>query len=176
MTNISKRGMTLNEILLAVVILALAFIPIIGVISSSMKTTDKDDHIIKGISLCQEKLSAALQFPYDKIPNGTYNSELTTDNGDLSLKVKLGNENFRIPYYSELTVTNETIKYQVPMCDFTRRAKEPNNPSSWMTLKKVEIKNMVKRYTVTVRWSEKEGDPREQRFYTLSALKADVRR
>jgi hypothetical protein len=43
-------------------------------------------------------------------------------------------------------------------------------------LKKVEIKNMVKRYTVTVRWSEKEGDPREQRFYTLSALKANVRR
>ena len=168
--------MTLNEIMLAVVILALAFIPIIGVISSAMRTTEKDDHIIKGISLCQEKLSAALQLPFDMLAPDTYNAELKSDNGDLSINVKLGNENFRIPYYSELTVTNETVKFQVPMCDYTKRALEPSNPATWMSLKNVEIKNMVKRYTVTVKWSEKEGDPAEQRFYTLSALKANVRR
>ena len=176
MIRIKKCGMTLNEIMLAVTILALSFIPIIGVISSAMRTTEKDDHIIKGISLCQEKLSAALQLPFDMLPPDTYNTELKSDNGDLSINVKLGNEIFRIPYYSELTVTNEVVKYKVPMCDFTKKFKEPNNPAAWMTLKNVEIKNMVKRYTVTVRWSEKEGDPAEQRFYTLSALKANVRR
>ena len=175
----TKQGMTLNEILLAVSILALSFIPIIGVISSSMRTTEKDDHIIKGLSLCQEKLSAALQFPYDKIPEGTYNADITNDNGDLSITIKLGNEEFRIPYYSELVVTNETVKYKVPMCDFTKRAKNPSNPGAWMSTKNVEVKDMVKRYTVTVRWNEKEGGPgaeQKKRFYTLSALKANVRR
>ncbi len=174
----TKKGMTLNEILLAVSILALSFIPIIAVISSSIRTTEKDDHIIKGISLCQEKLSAVLQFPYDKIPEGTYNADITNDNGDLSITIKLGNENFRIPYYSELKVTNETVKYKVPMCDFTKRAIKPSSPGEWMSSKNVEIKNMVKRYTVTVRWNEKEGESDEQkkRFYTLSALKANVRR
>lgn len=172
----TKKGMTLNEILLAVVILALAFIPIIGVISSSMRITEKDDHIIKGISLCQEKLSAALQLPFNHFVEGVYDTDIESNNGDLSIKVKLGDEEFRIPYHSELKVTNEIVKYKVPMCDFTQRAKNPNAHSSWMNLREVEIKNMVKRYTVTVQWSEKEGKKEEKRFYTLSALKANVRR
>ena len=175
MLKLIKRGMTLNEILLAVSILACSFIPIIGVISSSMQTTEKDDHIIKGVSLCQEKLNAVLQFPFDYIPSGKYIADITSNNKDTPLVVKLGADDFRIRYISELVVTDEVVHYQVPMCDFTQKALHPSNPNEWMSLKNVEIKNMVKRYTVTVRWTEKEGNPKE-RFYTLSALKVKARR
>ena len=177
MFKLIKRGMTLNEILLAVSILAMSFIPIIGVISSSMQTTEKDDHIIKGISLCQEKLNAALQFPFEFIPSGKYTDDITSNNNDLPLKVELGEDDFRIKYISELNVTDEIVHFQVPMCDFTQKAKNPNSPDTWMKLRNVEIKNMVKRYTVTVKWNEKEGEEgKKERFYTLSALKVNVRR
>ena len=173
-----KKGMTLNEIMVAVIILALSFIPIIGVITSAMNTTEKDDHIIKAMSLCQEKLNAALQFPFDGIPIGTYNATIFSQNTDYPLNVVLGAEDFRIQYISTLTVASETVTFRVPMFDFTQKSLFPDDSKKWATTRTQVLNNMVKRYTVTVNWEEKESLPGvgTKRFYTLSALKANVRR
>ena len=57
MKNINRStGMTLTEVMLAMALLASAFIPIIGVMGTSIKATDKDDRTIKAVNLCREKL------------------------------------------------------------------------------------------------------------------------
>jgi len=73
MKNINRStGMTLTEVMLAMALLASAFIPIIGVMGTSIKATDKDDRTIKAVNLCQEKLNRALQFPFTSISVGTH--------------------------------------------------------------------------------------------------------
>ncbi len=200
--NISnKKGMTLNEIMLAVVILAVSFIPIMGVLTSSFKTTEKDDHTIKGMQLCQEKLALVLQFPYDYFNDGTYEKSIDSPaNADgLSLHLVLGDENFRIHYHSSLKVETKNVTFtNVPVFDFTEMIPNANStatyPYDFSVLPNANAVNRinktvsgkVKEYTITVKWHETghqniggapEGssDPTE-RFYTLSVLKADTRK
>lgn len=56
--------MTLTRLMLAMALLASAFIPIMGVMGTSMKATDKDDRTIRAVNICQEKMNRALQFPF----------------------------------------------------------------------------------------------------------------
>lgn len=174
----TNKGMTLNEIMLAMVILALAFIPIVGAISSSMKATEKDDHIIKAMELCQEKLGIAVQFPFDFFSPGTYNTKQESPNtGGHRLILNLGEENFRINYTSSLEVTAENVSFNVPMVDFTQKPEDYSNPGNWIHTENVTINDMVKRYTVTVTWKEPGDAPSVPlKFYKLSVLKANVKR
>ncbi len=176
-----KKGMTLNEIMLAVVILAVAFIPIIGVISSSLRATEKDDHIIKGMQLCQEKLGIALQFPFDFfVPNNSpFNGSYESPNANGKLILTLGNQQIKhITYNSVLTVATETVNFSVPVVDFSVKPHNScDNAASWIHTENTTVHNMVKRYTVTVTWREPGDDPAaDPKFYTLSVLKANVQR
>ena len=174
-----KKGMTLNEIMLAVVILAIAFIPIVGVISSSMKATEKDERIIKAMELCQGKLSIALQFPFDFFDPGDYNTNQTSNNTDHQLVLKLEPETIKsITYTPTLTVASETVNFTVPVVNFTKKPHDScNNPQDWITVEPITVQDMVKRYTVTITWSEPGDDPiASPKFYTLSVLKANVQR
>ena len=178
---IIKKGMTLNEIMLAVVILAVAFIPIVGVISSSMKATEKDEHIIKAMQLCQEKLNIALQFPFEFFSptNNPFDSTFESPNVNGRLSLVLGDQQIKsITYNSTMTVATETVRFSVPVVDFSRKPHDScNNPSSWINTETVIVNDMVKRYTVTVRWQEPGDNPASrQKFYTLSVLKANVQR
>lgn len=178
----NKLGFTLNEIMIALFILAMAFIPTIGVISSAMRATEKDDHIIKGMSLCQEKLNAVLQLPFDYLDCNTYTGEIIATNTGYS--IYFGNEEQfgKIKYFSELEVASRSVDFYVPMFDFSQLALCRKNKTlaekkdEWdKGIKKVTVDNMIKRYTVTVKWNEKEGGENKERFYKLSALKANIR-
>lgn len=188
----NKKAFTLNEVMLAVVIIAVTFIPIVGVLTSSFKTTEKDDHIIKAMQLCQEKLGTAVQFPFGFFARGTYNTTQTSANSDdpsdpsnKPLKLVLGEEEDeflkKVKFSSTLVVEEPTMSFNnVPVFDFTGLGDNPNygsDPSAFVTPTNRDITGMVKRYTVTVTWEEKEKNATgNSRFYTLSTLKVDVRR
>ena len=188
----NKKAFTLNEVMLAVVIIAVTFIPIVGVLTSSFKTTEKDDHIIKAMQLCQEKLGTAVQFPFSHFDAGTYNTTQTTtgdpnDPNNKPLTLILGPETdaflSRVNFSSTLVVEEPAMSFNnVPVFDFTQLGDAPNYttacPAECVTRVSRDITHMVKRYTVTVTWNEKETNATtgNSRFYTLSTLKVDVRR
>lgn len=179
---LNKKAMTLNEIMVALVVLATAFIPIIGVLSSSYKVTEKDDHIIKGMQLCQEKLGIAIQFPYEFFTPGNYNTQQVSPNTTNQLKLKLGKEKLgKIEFTSTLTVQQPDITFHnVPVFDYTNKPATVNwsNASSWVNIiPNVSANGMVKKYIVRVTWTEKGNNNQSiDKFYQLSTLKANVRR
>ena len=105
MTYKNIKGITLTEILIALLILATAFIPIIGVMSGGIKGTQKDETVLKAVQLSQQALSTALQIPFnDLVANkgagggpwtfGTADSTFDYATGSLNLrlgKVTVGN-------------------------------------------------------------------------------------
>ena len=70
----SRKAVTLMEILLACVLMAGAFIPIMALMSSSIKATEQDENNQRAVMLCQEKLNMVLQMPYS-----TFEAETKTD-------------------------------------------------------------------------------------------------
>ena len=177
MTNTKlKNGMTLNEIMIALVIMAVAFIPIIGVMSSSIKTTQKDENIIRAINICQETLNTALQFPFNEIKVGNFTTDIKSANTNLQSIIRLGNIAMgSVTYETSLKVEHpSSLVINVPMCDFTAKAQDTSgDPANWMRTRQRQVKDLVKRYTVTVNWKDTDG---HKKFYRLSALKADIRR
>ena len=175
----TKHGMTLSEILLAVIIMAAAFLPVIGVLSSSMNATEKDENTIRGISLCQEKINAIIQFPYDKVPTGNYSDhEFVSENTDGTTRVKFGTEIIGgVEYISKMNVASETVIFKVPTCDFEKKGENENEPDKWDFSDEVyTVDNMVKRYNVTVYWHDSGKSGGNMKSYTLSTLKADIRK
>lgn len=176
-----RKGMTLSEIMLAVSILAIAFIPIIGVISSSLKATEKDDNRIKAMLLCQEKLGVALQFPFEFFTPvfSPYNDSYESPNANGKLTLVLGSETIKhVTYTSTLTVASETVTFAVPVVDFTQKPFDSlEDPNGWIKREDITVHDMVKRYTVTVTWRDPGDNPAsDPKFYTLSVLKANIQR
>ena len=177
-----KNGFTLTEIMLACVLMAFAFLPIMGVMSSSIKATEKDESTQKAVALCQEKLNMCLQMPFEDMPLGSHggdtNKSLSSKNTTNQLILKLGPETFDgVVYKSKLEVVKERVTFSVPTCDFALKGdeKNKNNPSAWgWTYPTYTFDDMVKRYTVTVVWRDKGG--KVDKNYTLSSLKADIRK
>ena len=172
----TKRAVTLVEILLAVVLMAGAFLPIMGLMTSSIKVTEQDESTQRAVMLCQEKLNAVLQMPFDKfavssnpIVSGSYNSnEIVASFGAQIID--------GVEYTSSLLVEQYTVKFNVPTCDFTRKgdSRYSADPSQWgFTDIEYDASDKVKRFTVTVNWHDKGRS--NQKFYTLSSLKADIR-
>ena len=160
--------------------------------TSSFKTTEKDDHVIKAMQLCQEKLGTAVQFPFGFFSPGTYNTTQTSqptgnpsDPNNKPLTLVLGAEQNeflkKVNFSSTLVVEEPPMSFNnVPVFDFTQLGNNPNyanDPSACVSYISRDISGMVKRYTVTVTWNEKESNATgNSRFYTLSTLKVDVRR
>ena len=168
----SKSAVTLVEILLAVVLMAGAFLPIMGLMSSSIKVTEQDENTQRAVMLCQEKLNSVLQMPFNKFNVGTVNSG-ETKSGDIS--VTFGPQLIEgITFTSTLLVEPYVVVYNVPTCDFSRKGQNKNNPSLWgFSNIQYTVSDKVKRFTVTVKWKDKGRS--NEKFYTLSSLKADIR-
>ena len=142
------------------------------------------------MQLCQEKLGTAVQFPFSHFAPGTYNSTQTTtgdpndpNNKPLSLVLGAETDEFlrKVNFSSTLVVEMPAMSFNnVPVFDFSRLGENPNfgnDPNAFVTHTSRDITGMVKRYTVTVTWEEKEKNATgNSRFYTLSTLKVDVRR
>ncbi len=170
----TKKAVTLVEILLAVVLMAGAFLPIMGLMTSSIKVTEQDENTQRAVMLCQEKLNAVLQMPFDKFPvsttpvvSGVYkNNEIVASFGAQIID--------GVEYTSSLLVEQYPIQFNVPTCDFYQKGENRNDPSGWgFTDVVYDASDKVKRFTVTINWHD--HGRTNQKFYTLSSLKADIR-
>lgn len=168
---LSSRGVTLMEVMLAVVILALSFIPIIGVMGASVKATGKEDSLNRAMNLCQEKLNTSLQFTFhhfDLNPGTEINSTMSSG----SLVLKLGSETIEgVTYTSSLTVTDRPGSFLVPVRNLG--VGNQNDPKTWtFTDKTVKYANLVHAHKVKVSWVSKGDDT--ARFYTLVTFRAKL--
>lgn len=170
-----RKAVTLVEILLAMVLMAGAFLPIMAMMSTSIKATEKDENTQRAVRLCQEKLNMALQMPFNTFTSSD-SPQSGTKKGDIELK--LGTETFDgISYTSTLIVKNEPINFVIPTVDWASRYDEnyKNDPSKWGFSEVTRlVTDKVKRYTLKVTWQDR-GLKQNEKYYTLSALKADVR-
>lgn len=181
-----KRAFTLAEILLAVILMALAFLPIVGLLTSSIKLTEQDENTQRAVRLCQEKLNILIQMPYSYFDNN--NSSITLVGGEYKyneLNLILGEEIFEgIVYNTSLVIEPYKVIYHVPTCDFSlkgsdvlKASKENRkpDPSKWgWSDVTYTVEDKVKRYTVTVKWNDRGKNVKKE--YTLSTLKANLRK
>lgn len=168
-----NKGMTLTEIMIAALVIAIAFMPIIGVMGTSIKATAKDDAIIRGMNLCQEKLNTALRFPFDFF-RGNLGAEITdtTFNND-GLELDLSDQTINgIAFRIVLVVSDRPGQFTVPERNLATG--ESNDPSTWsFTEATVNYANLVNRYRMTVFW--RESGANTEQFYSLVSFKADLR-
>ncbi|MEW6708766.1 MAG: hypothetical protein AB1403_03000 [Candidatus Riflebacteria bacterium] len=181
----SRKAMSLTEIIMAMALLATAFIPIVGVMGTSMKATDKDDRTIKAVNLCQEKLNQALQFPFGILepgPNGTKTygdggsvQELNSSGASSKIVLRLGPDDIDgFAYKAVLTVADRPGSFNVPMYDPFQKAQNPADPTKWGWSSEVRpYAGMFFQYTMTVTWRDK-GETKDKE-YTLSSFKSRVR-
>lgn len=186
---IKKRKMnaalSLIEVILAMVILASAFIPIIGVMGTAAKATDKDNRTIKAMDLCQDKLNKALQFPFDDTdlantlnPRGSVRkfgefTEVILTSGQIKLRLGPGENIDGVIYDSMLVSTDATGTFHVPMYDAFAKGVASTTPSSWNWAdKEVDFERVFSKYAVTVKWKDQAN---RSQHYTLVSFKAKTR-
>ena len=174
-------GFTLIEMMIAMVILASAFIPIMGVMGVSAKATDKDNRTIKAMQLCAKKLNAALQIPFNgplKPPakGSTTWGELANDSvtsGNITLDfghIPVDG----IPFRFVLKTEDVPVTFHVPIYDPFVKGQNPTNPALWWPSKKdklVKYSGVYTKYTLTVYWSD-QGKSTPTKHYTLVSFKA----
>lgn len=183
--NQKKSGITLTEIMMAMALLATAFIPIIGIMGSSVRVTDKDERTIKVVNLCQEKMNQALQFPFG-ILEGPANSTKTYGNASLEILdssaeankivLRVGPDSINgFNFKAVLEVADRPGSFLVPMYDPFAKAANPNDPTSWGWSDEIKpYSGMYYQYTMTITWKDK-GSNNVEKSYTLSSFKSKVR-
>lgn len=175
-----SAGMTLTEIMLAMALLASAFIPIVGVMGTSIKATDKDDRNIKAVNLCQDKLNRALQFPFDVIAPGSYGGAaavtLKSNAAAGAIILQVGPETIDgVQITSQLVVQDVPGVFVVPTYDPFAKGENPNAPAAWgWSTQNINYAGLYHKYTMTITWKDK-GD-KIDKFYTLASHKAKIRR
>ncbi len=179
------RGFTLTEIVLAVGLLALAFLPIIGVMGASVEGTQKDEEIITAVHLAQTLLNTALQFPFNELPTKAGGAGPTWTFGGataFTYKSSVGNLTLnlgpltvgRLNCTAELQITDLPVQFRVPLYTPAMKASDSTDPTKWgwsgsLNLPKVQLPNHYHRYLVIVRWADPRRGPR---FYSLASFKA----
>lgn len=175
-------GVTLIEILMAVGFLAMAFIPIIGLLGSSIKITDKDQSNILAMNLCQEKLNTALQFDFNTFDSWLGNELTNIDitKGTLTLSLKSITQN-GVTYNFKLKVEDRPGSFTVASRDFTAESGGGTTPvADWMFTKaqKYNYSGLVHRYTMSVQWKDKgkaTDDKAIVKDYILVTFKAKLK-
>lgn len=180
----NSSAITLTEIMMAMALVATAFIPIMGVMGTSIKATDKDNRSIKAVNLCQQKMNQALQMPFGyleasanpDVEFGTGIQEtLQSTAGSKIIKLIVGPEEIDgIQFKSVLKVEDKPGSFEVPMYDPAAKAANKDDPTAWnWNTKTIDYSEMCYQYTMTVYWKDK-GSNRQKR-YTLASFKSRVR-
>lgn len=167
----STRGVTLTEIMLAIFILALSFLPIIGVMGSSVKATTKEDSLNRAMNLCQEKLNTSLQFPFHHF-DLNLGVEITNQVATPGLTLNLGDEIIEgVKFTSALTVTDRPGSFTIPVRDLSTG--NPDDPTTWTFAEStIDYSNLVHSHKLKVSWTNK-GET-TSRFYTLVTFRAKL--
>ena len=159
-----KVGFTLMEIVLAIAIIAMAFIPIMSIFGHNFKITEKDKSNIEAVNLCKDRLDTALKMRIDvfKIPSGSSSVQYENDLIDVAsepLKLDLRDYTHEnITYHFVFNVSNRPDSFTVnPRVYDNDDSQDPLLPSVIHIGSKqtIEYSNLVKRYRMTVYWYDK---------------------
>ena len=184
-----KAGVSLVELVLAVSILAVAFLPIIGVMSSSIRGTTKDDRLVRAMHLAQAMMNAALQFPFDDIVANNPGHALATGAWGFgpasfsythpasNLTLTLGPEPQGV-FTTALRIDSETVRFDYWTYDPIAREVNSSTPSLWGWQRHNDdvdwsgAQSLFHRYTLTVTWSDAHGT--SPLVYRLVGFKANL--
>lgn len=181
------NGFSLIEMVLAVAILAISFLPIIGTLGGSVKGTQHDEQLGKGYLLADNSLKTALQFQFLELPKlksgdppgggpwawtASAAQNLSSQNGNLVLPVGTVTQG-RYSYLVSLTITDVGAQFSVPAYTPADKANATNTPSSWgwTTLTSPNYNEVFHQYVLTVKWVDGRG---KDQFYTLVGYKAKL--
>lgn len=195
----NNRAMTLVEITLAVSFLALTFIPIMGLLSSNLKITERDKTNIIAMNLCQQKLDAALSLKFnafDKFVNNGKNNQGETifnttikDSAGTTLDLTdYSSYEGDVVYHFELTVSDRPGIFRVRQRELSDL--DPNSllddsnttgEEKYQFSKKKDIpySGLVHRYKMRVWWQDKaskttSGPGSIVKDYSLITFKANL--
>ncbi|MDD2997819.1 MAG: hypothetical protein PHV05_02085 [Candidatus Riflebacteria bacterium] len=160
-------GVTLLELMLALLILSSAMIPIASLMGYGGRATSKDARRIVAIQTLEKTLRQLLQEPFDQIPVG--NAVKTSFNG-----VDLGNITSSAGYSYEVELSS---KYVSPV-DFAFQNVKVNLPtfdpgapqaSDFADKESLSLANCVIELIVKVTWNEQKNLPVEVSAMTYRA-------
>lgn len=170
---ISNKGVTLTEILLAVFIMAMAFIPIVGVMGTSMRFTMKENSTITAMNIAQDKLDTALNFEFDFFDANNHldSGWITTNLQSGNLELALATQTIAgVDYFSQLKVEDRPGSFTVPVRSFD----DIHDMSTWkFATSTIDYTGLVHRYTLKVKWKDRGED--SEKFYRLVTFRAKLR-
>ncbi|NLF96608.1 MAG: hypothetical protein GX569_07710 [Candidatus Riflebacteria bacterium] len=158
-----KNGITLTEIMLATILMAVAILPIVGIFSQGHKLTQKDMRRIDAIHLAESSMNKLLKLPYDQVPVGTLNNNLVAASGTIALGNVKGEGN--ATYTISLTVSNYPVTFAYHPVDLNDASYNIDKSETWKFLDEttegavfdgsgVHRPIMVKQYDISVSWTE----------------------
>jgi hypothetical protein len=188
-----NRGVTLTEILLALFILSAAFIPIIAVMSTGIRGTQKDETILRGVQLAQKTLNTALQLPFgDLVANrgaagagpwsfGAPGNEFSYATASMNLRLGKVIEG-SVEYTLVLEIRDIPFVFDLSVHDPMARNVASLTPSNWGWISGVKVPRtgtqtgVYHRYSLTATWVDRGASDGTERTYSLVSYKALVER
>lgn len=184
-----RQGVTLTEIMLALFILSAAFIPIIAVMSTGIRGTQKDETILRGVQLAQKTLNTALQLPFgDLVANrggggagpwvfGSAGEEFNYATGSMNLKLGKVLEG-TLEYTLVLEISDVPFNFSLSVHNPMSRNNASDTPLEWGWQKNVRVPRvgdqtgLYHRYVLTATWFDRGLSDGLQRTYRLVSSKA----
>jgi len=174
-----RNGITLTEIMLATILMAVAILPIVGVFSQGHRLTQKDMRRISAIHLAESTMNKLLKLPYDQVPTGTRTNNLAAASGTVPLGAVAGEAN--ATYTISLTVSDYPVTFAYHPVDLNEASYNIDKSETWKFLDEttagavfdgsgIHKPIMVKQYEITVSWLEPNNlTPPPIRVSTLKA-------
>jgi hypothetical protein len=188
-SRLHRKGVTLTEIMLALFILSAAFLPIIGVMSTGIRGTQKDETILRGVQLAQKTLNTALQLPFgDLVANrgGGGNGPWTFGSAGAEFRYATGSTELclgkvlegTLEYTLVLEISDVPFIFNLSVHNPMARNNASDSPAlwGWQTNVKVprvgEQSGLYHRYALTANWFDRGATEGTQRTYRLVSYKA----
>jgi len=184
-----RQAVTLTEIMLALFILSAAFLPIMGVMSTGIRGTQKDETILRGVQLAQKTLNTALQLPFgDLVANrggggngpwtfGATGVEFSYATGSLELRLGKVLEG-PLEYTLVLEIRDEPFIFNLSVHNPMARNNASDSPALWEWQDDVKVprvgeqSGLYHRYALTATWFDRDSTGGTQRTYRLVSYKA----
>lgn len=185
-----NKAVTMMEILIATFVLAVAFIPIIGVMGTGISATKKDEVILKAVQLGNSTMNTVMQLPFnDLVENrgeggvgvGSWtfggdpgSFEYATGSVVLSLGEVTGPPGIG-SYSVTLQVRDREVAFNLWLHDPNARAAAEDNPALWGWVSATQPMSGARRglfheYLLSVSWV----NGGQERVYRLVSYKANL--
>lgn len=154
-----KSGLSLLEVLFATGILAVAMIPIAGVMGYGIRGTQRDSRQIRAMQICQARLNQVMKANFNDVPLGSNTANIIVDGQTI---VNLENETLDGTTYStSLEVTNIGVEFSYRSINLNNPSYNPDDPSTYEFLRDASRltinNNAARRVTIRVSWVEGQG-------------------